>query len=337
MIPTSLTYPPPLRGILVPLDGSELAEQALAVGAARARRSDAALHLVSVHEPYPPLALPPDLPMPRCELEEQAIAERRQYVESVAAAARTTLHTPVRTELLLGDAATELCRYVEAHRIDLVVMTTHGRTGMSRLWLGSVADRMLRRLEVPVLLLHPSEAPQPTEFRHLLVALDGRIEEPVLDAMVALGARPGMTRCILTRVVEPTIPVLSGLAMRPGRLPPDWTAERTAAARTYLAGLAEPMVKAGWDVDWQVLVGRGVAAQVLALAEASAADCLVVGTHGARGLERLLLGSVADKIVRGARLPVLVAPMGHIEPDTVAAHAREQVPRAMDCHAFVPA
>jgi nucleotide-binding universal stress UspA family protein len=66
-------------------------------------------------------------------------------------------------------------------------------------------------------------------------------------------------------------------------------------------------------VDSQVLVGRGVATQVLALAEACGADCIVVGTHGARGIERLLLGSVADKIVRGARVPVLVAPVGHLE------------------------
>jgi nucleotide-binding universal stress UspA family protein len=64
----------------------------------------------------------------------------------------------------------------------------------------------------------------------------------------------------------------------------------------------------GWDVSWEVLVGRGVASKVLELAEASRADAIVVGTHGARGMERLVLGSVADKIVRGSRVPVLVAP-----------------------------
>jgi nucleotide-binding universal stress UspA family protein len=308
MIPISLTSPPRLRGILVPLDGSDLAEQALAVGVARARRSDATLHLVSVQEPYPALALPPEVPIPTADLERQALAERRQYLETLATAARASLQAPVLVTVLAGDAATALAGYVESHEVDLVVMTTHGRTGLSRLWLGSVADRLLRRLAVPVLLLHAGEAPQATEVRHLVVALDGDIEEPVFDAIVALGARPGVTRCILTRVV-------------PGSHPgPQRTEQLVEQARAYLARLAEPMAAAGWDVDWQVVVGRGIASQILALAEASGADCIAVGTHGLRGVERLLLGSVADKIVRGSRVPVLIAPVRR-PAEPVEAHA----------------
>ena len=321
---------PTVRGVLVPLDGSELAEQALAVGGARARRTGATLHLVSVHEPLPAMAMPPDVAMPTHELERDAVLERRQYVDSVAAGVRTTLQSPVVTAVPAGDAATELSRYIETHEVDLVVMTTHGRTGMSRLWLGSVADRLLRRVEVPVLLLHPSEAPQPAEFRHLVVALDGTIEKPVFDAIAALGARPGATRCILTRVVEPTTLVPSNLAMRPARIPPEWTTQREIDARHYLSRLAETMARAGWDVDWQVLVGRGVAGQVLALAQASSADCIVAGTHGARGVERLLLGSVADKIVRGAKVPVLVSPVGHREVQAAAAAAHAEARGLID-------
>ena len=324
MIRTKLTQPPQPRAILVPLDGSELAQQALAVGIARARKAGAALHLVSVREPMPPLALPPEVPLPTHQLEAEAMENLREYLAAVAGTARTDLAGPVTTAVLAGDPATELCGYIETHGVDLVVMTTHGRTGLSRLWLGSVADRMLRRLAIPVLLLHPADVPAPAEFGHLVVALDGDIEDPVIDAMLAIGARPGSTRCILTRVVEPPMPVLSGLAMRPGHLPPDLVSRQVEEARSYLSRIAEPMVNAGWDVDWQVPVGRGVASQVLALAEASAADCIVAGTHGARGLERLLLGSVADKIVRGAKVPVLVAPVGHLaaEPVTSASRAR---------------
>jgi nucleotide-binding universal stress UspA family protein len=329
MTPTVLTPSSP-RGILVPLDGSELAEQALSVAAARARKTGATLHLVSVHEPLPPLAMPPDVPLPTSELEQDARAERQQYLESLAGKVRELLPTPITATVLAGDAAAVLAEYVASHEVDLVVMTTHGRTGLSRLWLGSVADRMLRRVAIPVLLLHPSEAPQPTEFGHLVVALDGDIEQPVLDAMMILGARAGVTRCILTRVVEPTIPVLSGLALRPGHLSPDWTAKQVEDARRYLEGLGEPMAREGWDVDWEVVVGRGIAAQVLALAEAGAADCIVVGTHGARGVERLLLGSVADKIVRGAKVPVLVAPVGHIAGEPAHAGSEARAPRALE-------
>jgi nucleotide-binding universal stress UspA family protein len=298
------------RAVLVPLDGSELAEQALAVGAARARRTGAALHLVTVHEPWPALALPPDFPVARTDLEERVGEELRQYVESVAAATRAFLPSQVTATTLTGGVAEALCGFVETHGVDLVVMTTHGRGGLSRLWLGSVADRLLRRVGVPVLLLHPSDAPQPTQFHQLLVALDGEIEQPVLDAALALGG-PESTTWTLARVVEPAVPVLSGLAARPTHLPPDWNARRETEARNYLARLAERLAGAGHAVDWRVHVGRGVAGQLLELADATRADCIVVGTHGARGMERALLGSVADKVVRGARVPVLVAPARH--------------------------
>jgi nucleotide-binding universal stress UspA family protein len=297
-----------LRGVLVPLDGSQLAEQALSVGVARARRTGATLHLVSVHEPLPLAAMPPDYPMPMQELETEVHEERLQYLESVAGSARASLPTQVVTSLVTGHPAGSLCEYVETHPVDLVVMTTHGRGGLSRLWLGSVADRMLRRVAIPVLLLHPDEALQSTEFRRVLVALDGQIEQPVLEAVELLGSEANGLHCTLTRVVEPTVPVLSSLAARPARLPPDWNAKQEVGARNYLATLADQLGARGWNVSWQLLTGRGVAGQVLELADAIQADAIVVGTRGARGVERLLLGSVADKIVRGARVPVLVAP-----------------------------
>jgi nucleotide-binding universal stress UspA family protein len=300
---------PAPRGILVPLDGSELAEQALAVGASRARKAGATLHLVSVHEPMPLGGMPPDYPIVMFDLEEETRASLAEYLESVAAVARATLQTPVITSLVTGAAAAALCEYVDLHSVGLVVMTTHGRGGLSRFWLGSVADRMLRRLDVPVLLLHPRDVPQSTEFHRILVALDGQIEAPVVDAARALGEPAAAARYVLTRVVEPTIPVLSGLAARPGHLPPNWNEAREIEARNYLARLTDELRATGLDATSQVLVGRGVAAQVLELAEAIGADCIVAGTHGARGMERLLLGSVADKIVRGAHVPVLVAPV----------------------------
>jgi nucleotide-binding universal stress UspA family protein len=300
---------PALAGILVPLDGSELAEQAMAVGASRARRAGATLHLVSVHEPMPLVGMPPDFPAVMPDLEEQVRANLAQYLESVAAVARASPQAPVITSVITGAAAAALCEYVESHSVGLVVMTTHGRGGMNRWWLGSVADRMLRRLAVPLLLLHPHDGSQPTEFRRILVALDGEIEEPVVDAALALGGPASAASYVFTRVVEPTIPILSGLAARPGHLPPHWNEVREIEARNYLARLTDRLRATGRDATSQVLVGRGVAAQVLELADAIGADCIVAGTHGAHGMERLLLGSVADKIVRGAKVPVLVAPV----------------------------
>jgi nucleotide-binding universal stress UspA family protein len=300
---------PILGAILVPLDGSEIAEQALPVAASMARRTGAPLHLVSVHEPVPLVGMPPGYPVVALDLEHEIHANLTAYLESVAAVARANLPTSVLTSVLTGGAATGLCEYAASHAVNLVVMTTHGRGGPSRWWLGSVADRMLRRLDMPVLLLHPREVPQPTEFHRLVLALDGHGEEPVIEAAIALGGRAPGTRYVLTRVVEPKIPVVSRLAARPGHLPPDWDQRRETEARTYLCRLTDRLHAAGLDATSQILVGRGVAAQVLELADAVRADCIVAGTHGAGGMERMLLGSVADKIVRGAKVPVLVVPV----------------------------
>lgn len=294
-------------GILVPLDGSEMAEQALAVGASRARESGATLHLVSVHEPMVLVGMPPGFPVVMSDLEEQTRANLAKYLESVAA--RASLATPVVTSVVTGTAAAALGEYVESHSVGLVVMTTHGRGGLSRWWLGSVADRLLRRLDVPVLLLQPRDVAEPTEFRRILVALDGEIEEPVVDAACALGGPAQPARYVFTRVVEPTIPVLSGLAAGRGHLSPNWNEVREIEARNYLARLTDRLRAKGLDATSQVLIGRGIAGQVLELADAIGADCIVTGTHGARGMERLILGSVTDKIVRGAKVPVLVAPV----------------------------
>jgi nucleotide-binding universal stress UspA family protein len=301
---------PALGGILVPLDGSEVAEQALAVGASRARASGVTLHLVSVHQPMPALAMPPDVPVDLPALEEQARANLAAYLESAAAVARTSLPTPVVSSVITGAVAASLSEYAESHSIGLVVMTTHGRGGLNRWLLGSVADQLLRHLEVPILLLHPRDVPQPTEFHRLLVALgDAETEEPVVKAALALGGAAPAARYVFTRVVEPTIPVLSGLAARPGHLPPNWDQTREVEARNYLTQLTDRLRATGLDATWQVLVGRGVAAQVFELADTLGADCIVAGTYGPGGMERLLLGSMADKIVRGAKVPVLVAPV----------------------------
>jgi len=113
-------------GILVPLDGSEMAEQALAVGASRVRKSGGDLHLVSVHEPMPLAGMPPDFPGLMPDLEEPTRANLAEYLESVAAVARASLATPVITSVVTGAAAAALCEYVESHSVGLVVMTTHG-------------------------------------------------------------------------------------------------------------------------------------------------------------------------------------------------------------------
>ena len=99
--------------------------------------------------------MPPDYPMPVWEMDANAAEERRRYLESVAAWTRASLPTPVVTSIVTGHAATALCEYVGTHPVDLVVMTTHGRTGLTGFMLGSVARRVVLHGNTPTLVVRP--------------------------------------------------------------------------------------------------------------------------------------------------------------------------------------
>jgi nucleotide-binding universal stress UspA family protein len=301
------------RSILVPLDGSVIAEQALAVGGSLARRAGVPLHLVAVQEPIP-VAVTAEVGQYGVELERESRAELNQYLAGVLDVTRRTQVMDVQGQVIDGHAPEALTDYVEEHDIGLVAMTTHARSGLKRWVLGSVADRLLRQVSIPVLLLHPQDLPQPTRFRRILIALDGQIEEPVLEPAIALGSLEEGAEYILFRVAEPPVPLLTPLAASPSQLgQPHLERAVEDAARDYLERVAERLRAGGLSVTWRIVKSRNVSQQVIELAREAGAACIVVGTHGATGIERLLVGSVADKVVRGTGIPVLVGPLGHRE------------------------
>jgi len=158
--------PTTFHAILVPLDGSAAGEQAIPVGARIARRAGATLHFAMACEPSPARPLSSELPRVAEAVEREARIREAGYLETVAEAARSTHGLSVTTALLEGPAASALAEHVRACRIGLVVMTTHGRGGLSRWWLGSVTDRLLRRTPVPLLLLHPRLIDRAAANRH---------------------------------------------------------------------------------------------------------------------------------------------------------------------------
>jgi nucleotide-binding universal stress UspA family protein len=262
--------PAPLRALLVPLDGSRLAEQAVPVAAMLARLTGARLHFATAQ---PPLA-------------------ERDYLARNAEAVGTTHGVQTSTAILRGPAPLALAAYVEDQAIDLVVMTTHGRGGVSRLWLGSVADQLLRRTTAPVLLLRAGQATPSAGFHCILVGLDGSPEsEAALGPALSLAATTPGSRVVLTQVIDPPV---AELEMGP--------------AAGWLEHLAHRVRLKGIPATARVLTGANVAERIHQLARATEADLVVVGTHATRGIERLALGSVADKVVRGADRAVLVVP-----------------------------
>jgi nucleotide-binding universal stress UspA family protein len=243
------------------------------------------------------------------EVELEECDQLTHYLDSIAYAVRDVQGGTVGTAVLHGPVAAALREYAETNAMDLVVMTTRGLRGLSRWLIGSVAHQLLRRIHVPVLLLHPHELQQPAEFRRILIALDGEIEDAVLGPAIALGSLYPAVRYTLTRVVESARPALTPLDPYSNPFEPELIERSVIESRSYLEKVCAQLRAQGLEATYKVLVGWGIASQVLQLATALGADCIAVGTHSRRGAERLILGSEADRIVRGATVPVLIGPV----------------------------
>jgi nucleotide-binding universal stress UspA family protein len=190
-------------------------------------------------------------------------------------------------------------------------MTTHGRSGVERAWLGSVADSVLRTSTRPVLLVRPdSEAG--TEQRpfgdgapaHILVALDGSEAAEQAIALARSYADAG-TRLTLLRVVPPLAQQLSARGRDLYWAAYESPSSRRAAA-DYLDRVTGELSESEGDVQVAIVESTSPANAIIDFADAHDVDMIALTTTGAGGIRRLLLGSVADKVVRSARMPVLV-------------------------------
>jgi nucleotide-binding universal stress UspA family protein len=209
---------------------------------------------------------------------------------------------------LTGPVGDALAGYVSELGIDLVVMATHGRGGFERVWLGSVADRLVRTLEVPVLLVRASGEPAADAMPGgpVLVPLDGSPgAEAALGPAVSL-ARLWDAEVRLVQVVRPAM-----LATDPA-LPLPSTYDETATslgrshAQDYLDDMAEQVRALGVRAGANAVLGWSAAETLLELAAPGRVGLVALATHGRGGLRRAALGSVTDKLVRAAAVPVLV-------------------------------
>lgn len=294
--------------ILVPLDGSPFAEQALPLAVRLARLGGAALHLVLVHHQVPAVTMAIDVPVFDPEADRQGRAAEVEYLERTAGRIRGAEGIEPVIATLDGAPGEAITQYAVGQGIGLVVMATHGRGPVSRFWLGSVADHLLRHLPMPTLLFRAQEgeAAAVPAIRHILVPLDRSeyseaILEPVAD--LALLTHAHLT---LLHVVEPILPVVEPAVPYPVGVDRELTQRLTAEAQRHLDEVADRLRTRGFSVATRVVVGAGAAATVLEQAQAEGADLIAMTTHGAKGVRRLLLGSVTDKVVRGSDRPVLV-------------------------------
>lgn len=303
-----------LRTILVPLDGSAFGEQALPLALTLARRSGAAVELLHVHVPiaedYSELQLF-DVP-----LETRVRAEEKAYLERTVAELRQRTGLPLAGTTLDGGVCDGIRAHAEARQADLVVMTTHARGAMGRFWLGSVTDRLIRELPMPLLLVHPqSEAPVSLDaerpLHRFLVPLDG---SPLAETMVETAgnlAQACGAEMVLLRVIQPLMAV--NLPEGGGNLVEmaqhmaieiDALQQRIRReAQEYLDRLAAGLKEKGIRAVGQVVVEEKVADALLARKDV---DLIALATHGRKGLARVFLGGVTNKVLRGSSLPMLI-------------------------------
>ncbi len=267
------------RSVIVPLDGSLVAEAALPVAVDMAQRSGAIVHLLYLPAPAPLV--------PVWGAADPAQMESAQaYVGGLAASLGRSGPPCLTAVAPAGDPVEGVVAYARAADADFVVLATHGHGAFGRAWIGSFAQELLPTLPIPLLVVRPEAPPPPAAggFRNIAVLLDGSERaEAVLDAATRLGdlfhARYALVR------------VAAGDA-------------RTAIdAREYLEEVAHVLRGRGMEVATLVLRGHNIAATAASFAWSAGADLIALATRGEQSVPGR--GSIAQELLRLGGAPLL--------------------------------
>jgi nucleotide-binding universal stress UspA family protein len=311
------------KQILVPLDGSTRAEQALPVATRLARASSGSIVLIQVAK------FPMDLgggftqaPLLTEQMIETELDNADNYLKTVATS-EALAGISIKTEAMFGQPLQNILSVVESRRVDLIVICSHGRTGLKRWALGSVAQALAHQSPVPLLVLREGgqvPAISSEEITHpicALVALDGSpfAETALIPAanLVAALAAPNEGILHLTQVITSI------------------GEESQQNAKTYITGVKEQLQQKlknlNLSITWSLLRDADVAGAIVDMAEhgegktraerINGCDLIAMSTHGRGGLERLMMGSVTERVLHATRLPMLI-----VRPQRTAAYNR---------------
>lgn len=296
--------------ILVPYDGSAHSARALPVAAALAQRTGASVQLVIVHDPsaYIPF-VPGEVAIPVYDQDlVQAHRARDQQVLEAAVQHLQSQGVRATGAILDGTIVEALEEQVEQTRPDLVLMTTHGRSGFERLRLGSVATAFLTRATAPVLLVRGAGSESADDHPalpsgKLLCTLDGSaFAESVLPHARALAEALGMS----LHLVAVTVP--HAVSMAPfgteALLADDSALQAEEHVREEYLQRVAATCPAG--TTFHAITDMSVARGILDCADGDAVGAIAMATHGRGGFKRFVLGSVADEVIRHAHVPMLV-------------------------------
>ncbi len=314
--------------ILVPLDGSLRAERAIPVAARLARASGGSIILMRVMSKssslWPSVMLRTSLAQRNVDNE---LAEVEQYLSAIATSPDLE-GIPTELEARFGPTVSSILVVADATQSDMIVLCSHGYTGITRRIMGSVAEKLAQEAEVPVFVLRdegpvPGEPlPNSTRPLRVLVPLDGSAQakyalEPAAFLISAL-ANPAPAILHLLRVVQP----VNASIEEGGMLTATEKAKRylRATADHIREGFVAPAVaKLGLVVTWSVAVDTYVAESLIRAAEnaeiveepegLSGSDVIALATNRRDGLQRLVIGSVTERILLSTKLPLLIVPL----------------------------
>jgi nucleotide-binding universal stress UspA family protein len=287
--------------VIVPLDGSELAAQVLPYAQAIAEKSDVPLQLVWV--------VPADGP---ASAKDEAQTYLRKQAQAIGDRAKINIR--------MGQAGEQIVKAADEAKGALIVMATHGRSGLSRIFSGSVAEHVVSESGAPVFLIrHETKDRQDSLVHTIAVPLDGSVYSEAALPYAKELARDFDAELLLVRVAE-TSQVYSLMSPEPvggasAEAINEMTEQLISETREYLATTAEELRAEGFSVRAEALEGFP-ADQLMALEREMAVNVIVMATHGRSGLGRIVFGSVADRILKNGTTPILmIKPSGEINED----------------------
>jgi len=284
--------------ILLPFDGSDGAAEALHHAAEIAHWADATIHVLFVADTTRDSVTVVDT-----EVVDTLVWEGEEIVEEAEETLRT-LGVDYDSDVVQGNPAPTIVEYAERYHHDLIVLPTHGRKGVSRYLLGSVTEKVVRLASVPVLTTRMQPDEQLTfPYENVLIPTDGSAGAArAAEAGLSLAASLGATVHVLSVVDDSSL----GLDVRStvsGQ-------EREQAATEAVESVVSEAESYGVTNTVRHIEHGAPIELILDSIESNDIDAVVMGTTGRRGADRILLGSVAEKTVRSAPVPVITIGSG---------------------------
>jgi nucleotide-binding universal stress UspA family protein len=275
--------------ILVPLDGSSESNAALPLARTLAQATGGSITLVRVMTHEDPMST------------EHATTNLRKIADELSGSGMS-----VDSVVRHGRVAEEILSEVRTRAATLVVMRTHARAGVERVFLGSVADKVLARCPVPVVLMRPGER-RITGIHTLLVPVDGSPGGALaLGSAVALARATGACITLVHVSVPISMQTMVDYEYNMSYYDPEWDEESLASAKDYVDGLVARLREDGLAAQGTAFNAPNAAHGIIDAADKNAADLIVMSTRALTGPARTLLGSVANLVVRSAHCGVLL-------------------------------